>query len=465
MRWPLGIQAVGAQRLATRAISWPTLTTSLAFLVAGVAMWQWTAIAAAQLQPSLLSLGLDPERTAVVIGTIGAGVGSAIAALIANGSISFPWAVGTFWYLLLFVIPTSEHSTPVTLPGEVVVPQQYSAAVFALVGLGCAAAGLGAAVGYGLRRIASAAFELRNRRSARQLVVAASALLLLCASGFGILRAPGILLYGPWWGVVSAATPVAQGQQVTFTYWSRAFGGYRHAVVVLPPEYSASPGLAFPVLYLLHGSPGSDSQWAHLGAAVIVGEVRAAKRLPPVVLVYPDGNGSRGGAEDHWADGYVPGDKMESDLIDDLIPSIEAHFKVVPDAKHRAIGGLSSGAYGAANLALRHPGEFGLALVFAGDLAPAASAFGGNQPALIANDPLRLALAPRPSEATAFFVGWGASDVYRAENILFAERLQQRGYEVVTDVVPGGHSAAEWRQLLLDSLEQMGGNLGPPAPA
>lgn len=428
-------------------------------------MWKWAAIAAAQLQPSLLSLGLDPERTAVVIGSIGAGVASAIAALIASGSISFPWAVGTFWYLLLLVVPTSEHSRPVTLPGEVVVPQLYTAAVFALTGFGCAAAGLGAAAGYGLRRIASAALELRNPPSARQLVVVASALLLLSASGFGILRAPGILLNGPWSDVVSAAKPVPEGQQVTFTYWSRAFGVYRQAVVVLPPEYTTSPGLAFPVLYLLHGSPGSDSQWAVLGAAAIVGEVRAVKGLPPLVLVYPDGNGSRGGAEDHWADGYVPGDRMESDLIDDLVPSIEAHFRVVPDAMHRAIGGLSSGGYGAANLALRHPGDFGLALIFAGDLAPGASAFGGNQSALIANDPLRLALAPRPGDAGAFFVGWGAGDTYRAENIVFAERLRERGYEVVTDVVPGGHSAAEWRHLLLDSLEQMGGKLGQPAPA
>jgi enterochelin esterase-like enzyme len=68
------------------------------------------------------------------------------------------------------------------------------------------------------------------------------------------------------------------------------------------------------------------------GAGTIVGEARADGRMPPTVIVYPDGVGPRGGTEDHWADRYVPGDNMESDLVDDLIPSVQAHFRVVPGA-------------------------------------------------------------------------------------------------------------------------------------
>ena len=155
---------------------------------------------------------------------------------------------------------------------------------------------------------------------------------------------------------------------------------------------------------------------------------------------------------------------MESDLINDLIPSIEAHFRVVPDQAHRAIGGLSAGGYGAANLALRHPGEFGVALVLGGDLQPEVTAFGANQAALIANDPLRLALGPKPDHASSFFVGWGASDSLRSENSLFAQRLRARGYDVAMDVVPGAHTWDVWRRLLLASLDQMGGLLGKPTP-
>jgi S-formylglutathione hydrolase FrmB len=240
---------------------------------------------------------------------------------------------------------------------------------------------------------------------------------------------------------------------------------YRQAIVVLPPEYSASPNLAFPVLYLLHGSPGSDLDWIRMGALSIAAEVKAYRYMPPTILVFPNGDGPHGGAEDHWADGYVPGDNMETDLIYDLIPSIESHFRVVPDAAHRAIGGLSSGGYGAANLALRHPGVFGVAMVFGGDLAPEGSAFGGDTALLIANDPLRLALGPKPAGASAIFVGWGDSDSYRVENSLFAHRLQERGYVVVTEVIPGAHSWGVWMQLLTLAMEEMGSRIGRPAPS
>jgi enterochelin esterase-like enzyme len=212
----------------------------------------------------------------------------------------------------------------------------------------------------------------------------------------------------------------------------------------------------------LHGSPGSDTDWARLSAPAIAAEAFSAGRLPPTVLVFPDGAGPRGGAEDHWADDYVPGDRMESDLLDDLIPAVESHFRVVADGAHRAVGGLSSGGYGAANLALRHPGEFSLALVFTGDLSPEPTAFGANQPEIVANDPLELALEPKPSDASAFFVGWGLSDGLRDENSRFAAELRAGGYTVTSDAVPGGHSADVWRQLLLASLDSMGEHVAPP---
>ena len=429
-------------------------------------MWAWTSTAPGiGLETNLLSLGLDQERAAIVVNVAGAAVSAGAASLIASRPIAFPWAIGTLWYLLLFVVPSTAQAGPATLPGETIAPLTYTLALVALACCGCAAAGLGVGAGRAVLHLVEAAWDLRRLRSPGRLVTAAGALLLLGGSAFGLLRAPEILLFGPWSGVVVASRPVPQGEQLTFNYWSHAFGRYRSAVVVLPPEYAASPNLAFPVLYLLHGSPGSDLDWARMGAGTIVGEARAAGRLPPTVIVYPDGVGPRGGAEDHWADGYVPGDNMESDLVDDLIPSVEAHFRVGTDARHRAIGGLSSGGYGAANLALRHPSEFGLVMVFGGDLAPEVTAFGADQAALIANDPLREVLGPKPAHAPAFFVGWGASDTLKSENSLFAQRLRAQGYDVSIDVVPGAHTWDVWRRLLLAGLDQTGGLLGKPTPS
>lgn len=454
-----GVQVSNLSR--NRRISIP----GLAFLAAGaglfvfVQVWPGTA-----LESSLLSLGLDQQRALIVVNIGATATAAAVAALLVN-SIVFPWAAGTAWYVLLYVIPASSHAAPSILPGEIVSPQLFAAAVIGLVSCGCAAAGFGASAGFGLRRLAATALSQSSFRSPGRIASVGIGLCLLSASIFGVARISGILQYGPWSGVVIAARPIPEGQQITFTYWSRAFGTYRPAVVVLPPEYADHPDQAFSVLYLLHGSPGSDMDWAHMGASTILGEARNAGRIPPIVLVYPDGVGPKGGAEDHWADNYVPGDRMETDLVDDLIPSVEAHFRVVPDVAHRAIGGLSSGGYGAANLALRHPGVFGLALVFGGDLAPEVTAFGADPSTQIANDPLRLALAPRSDHASAFFVGWGASDPLKNENSLFAQRLQASGYAVLTDVVSGAHTWDVWRRLLLAALDKVGNRLGRPAPA
>lgn len=442
------------------------------FLAAGVGFLGAAAVLAAfdrlppggGLEATLLSLGLDEQRALIVSNLAGTAMAGATAVLITDW-ILFSWVTGFACYAVLFAATTSVHEGPATLPGETIAASLYALALIALLCCGIAAAGVGAAAGFGVRRLFAGAWMLLRSGAPRRRAVAASVLLLLGASLFGVVRLPGILMYGPWSGVVVAAKPVAQGQQLTFDYWSRAFGTSRSAVVVLPPEYATSPDLAFPVLYLLHGSPGSDLDWVRVGAGAIVSEAHAAGRMPPAVVVYPNGVGPRGGAEDHWADDYVPGDKMESDLINDLIPSIEAHFRVVPDRAYRAIAGLSSGGYGAANLALRHPSEFEVALVFGGDLQPEVNAFGANQAALIANDPLRLVLGPKPDHASSFFVGWGASDPLRSENSLFAQRLRAGGYDVSVDVVPGAHTWDVWRRLLLAGLDQVGGLLGKPTPS
>lgn len=448
--------------MVTRKRIRPLLTAAAGFVAAAAVLAAFYLLPpGSALGSSLLSLGLDQQRALIASLLASTAIAGAAAALITD-SILFSWLTGFVLFAVVFAATPSIDAAPPTLPGERVAASLYVLAIIAVLCCGIAAAGIGAAAGFDARRASVSTWRLVRSGSPSRLAVAASTFLLLGASIFGVLRLPGILMYGPWSGVVEAARPVAQGQQLTFDYWSRALGTTRSAVVVLPPEYASSPDLAFPVLYLLHGSPGSDMDWARVGAATIVGEAHDAGRMPPAVIVYPNGDGPRGGAEDHWADDYVPGDKMESDLINDLIPSIEAHFRVVPDQAHRAIGGLSAGGYGAANLALRHPGEFGVALVFGGDLQPEVNAFGANQTALIANDPLRLALGPKPDHASAFFVGWGASDPLRSENSLFAQRLQARGYDVSLDVVPGAHTWDVWRRLLLAGLDQMGRLLGAP---
>src|SRR5579859_6223122 len=216
------------------------LRPGLALIGGGTSMWAWTSAAPATgLENGLLSLGLDQERAAIVVSVVGAAASAAAAALIASTPFVLPWAIATLWYLLFFVVPTTAHSGPATLPGETIAPRPYAVALIALACFGCVAAGLGAGAGLAVRHLARAAWDLRRLRSPGRLLTAGGALLLLGASAFGLFKAPGILLYGPWSGVVVASRPIAQGEQLTFDYWSAAFVTYRSAVVYLPPQYAA----------------------------------------------------------------------------------------------------------------------------------------------------------------------------------------------------------------------------------
>jgi S-formylglutathione hydrolase FrmB len=140
---------------------------------------------------------------------------------------------------------------------------------------------------------------------------------------------------------------------------------------------------------------------------------------------------------------------MESDLIGSLIPAVDRSFRTLASRQNRAVGGLSTGGYGAANLALRHPELFRLAIVLRVDpLEPEANSFGGNQARQRANDPLVLARVRAGPDSPAFFVGWGTADPAAPESEEFVRTLQEHGYTVMTAPVPGGHEPAVWESTL-----------------
>ncbi|HEY5049897.1 MAG TPA: hypothetical protein VII50_03285, partial [Acidothermaceae bacterium] len=45
----------------------------------------------------------------------------------------------------------------------------------------------------------------------------------------------------------------------------------RRALVYLPPQYFSNPDERFPVVYLLHGSPGMPVDWLRGGGAATAG--------------------------------------------------------------------------------------------------------------------------------------------------------------------------------------------------
>src|SRR5438105_5256562 len=176
------------------------------------------------------------------------------------------------------------------------------------------------------------------------------------------------------------------GTTETIRVASPAIGGRRQQVVVyLPPGYRAYPDRRYPVLYLLHGWPGAPHAFLHELRMGVIDDVFAARgRAQPLILVMP--YGSTGIFTDkEWANGYRPHEGWETFLARDVVRAIDSRYRTLRSGSGRAVAGLSEGGYGAVNVALHHPGEFGVVESWSGyeQIDPVRSVF-GTSPARLA---------------------------------------------------------------------------------
>jgi enterochelin esterase-like enzyme len=153
---------------------------------------------------------------------------------------------------------------------------------------------------------------------------------------------------------------VLRGHLEPFEYDSAVTGTRRKAQVYLPPGY---PGdRRYPVLYLLHGIGGNEHEWTgYVKAHGILDNLIAAEKAVPMIVVLPNG---RALPDDSIPDNPFAPEKaagfarFENDLLDNLIPAIEAKYATDRDREDRAIAGLSMGGGQALNFGLNNLDTF-----------------------------------------------------------------------------------------------------------
>lgn len=148
------------------------------------------------------------------------------------------------------------------------------------------------------------------------------------------------------------------GEVVYHQFFSKLLGREYSYALYLPEGYRES-NLAYPAVYLLHGSFGSERDWIESGNLERTADrmIRAGL-IPPMVIVMP-------GSESWWIDGH--NEAARSAFLDELMPYVEENWQVVPLRDWRAIAGLSAGGYGTLNFIFERPDLF----VAAAALSPA----------------------------------------------------------------------------------------------
>ena len=195
-----------------------------------------------------------------------------------------------------------------------------------------------------------------------------------------------------------------------------------------------------PVLYFLHGYPGSASDPFTAGLARTLNGL-LQQGYPPFVFASVDGNGERH-ADTEWANAADGSDQVMDRVVDAAIPAVEGtHMR---DAAHRAIAGFSMGGYGAMNITMQNPGVFGQAVSIAGyfvvnDL----SGVFGDRPALVArNAPSGHPWWLRGARVLLDEDGSDPSPLIRGQAAWMGGLLRRYGVPVTVHVQPGTHDWA-----------------------
>jgi enterochelin esterase-like enzyme len=182
----------------------------------------------------------------------------------------------------------------------------------------------------------------------------------------------GTLSYGKAYDTYRGFPPpvdpvgVAPGHLYHEKFYSKALGGPRSLLVYTPPGYAraVARGKRFPVLYLLHGSPGHPKRFINVAAAGVTldGEIDGHVTRP-YILAIPNGNDGTFRSDTEWAN--TPHGAYETFVLE-TVHFVDRHFATRPWRSFRAIAGYSEGGYGAVNIALHHLKTFSIAESWSG---------------------------------------------------------------------------------------------------
>ncbi len=277
-----------------------------------------------------------------------------------------------------------------------------------------------------------------------------------------------LLAGGGYWYVFIAGVPQLDAPQVevvkdlTFeikSFDSAAMGQERRYGLVLPPGYNPKAKTHYPVIVLLHGGHGDERDYQRrAGLTAVLDKLYRENRLPPSIVITPDGNDLRG-TSPFWDPQYYdgPNGKLASYITDDLVKEVKSKYKVYGHPKYWAIGGLSSGGWGAMNIGMRRPDRFNVFFSHTGYF---------KDPNGSGQDPITWVsrIAPKYRSRFHVYLDAGQDDrTFLDATREFHQKLKDVGIKSELRVFPGGHGIVGadsgwnyWRKHLHDSLTYVG---------
>lgn len=231
---------------------------------------------------------------------------------------------------------------------------------------------------------------------------------------------------------------IPQGKLEMIEYDSKTVGTKRRMNVYTPPGYSANH--KYPVLYLLHGIGGDETEWERFAQPdVLLDTLMADGKAVPMILVMPNGRAQKDDRPVGDIFRHAPSFAVfERDLLDDVIPTIESRY----NREHRALAGLSMGGGQSLNFGLGRPDKFAWV--------------GGFSSAPNTRTPRELVVdVAATKQLKLLWPSCGNKDgLIRISQGVHAY-LKENGVPHVWHVTDHAHDAPEWKQALYHFVQQL----------
>jgi len=237
-------------------------------------------------------------------------------------------------------------------------------------------------------------------------------------------------------GITERRESIPHGKLEMVEYDSKTVGTKRKMQVYTPPGYTKDN--KYPVLYLLHGIGGDETEWERFAAPdVLLDNLIADGRAVPMIIVMPNGRAQKNDRAEGNVFAAGPAFAVfEQDLLQDVIPAIEARYSVKTDRENRALAGLSMGGGQSLNFGLTHLDTFAWV--------------GGFSSAPNTKPPAEL--VPDPAAATAklklLWLSCGNKDGLISISQGVHGYLKEKGVPHLWHVDGNGHDATHWRNNL-----------------
>ena len=233
--------------------------------------------------------------------------------------------------------------------------------------------------------------------------------------------------------------------ELTYCYYpSKTLGRTRPLIVYTPPGYRAGTG-EYPVLYLVSGTTDTEETWFKVGRAnFILDNLIAQKKAVPMIIVMPYGNmmmGTPPPTSMQAADMYKA---FNDELVGNIIPYVEANYRVSRDREKRAIAGFSRGGGQSLFTAFNNLDKFAWIGSYSAYLTPEVS------------DKYFSDLSAKPEVTNQrlklLWLGVGTEDFLYQQAVAFDEYLKAKKIDHKSLITGGGHTWMNARRYLAETL-------------